>query len=887
MMLADFNQIYPEAANLFLESGLDIESVKAIFGERDDWEFIESMLLGAEGIPPHSIPGETANWYYTKTGHEYWPSHLQLLSEKKGWDKSTIQSIDLASSRIMNHLFDPTEEGDISRHGLVIGHVQSGKTANYTAVMAKAADCGYNLFIVLTGLYNDLRDQTQLRLSKELVGSVVDPDGINIIGSDFTKEWKEETAVNFDFHDLDHPLPPNPEVPTLCVIKKNTSPLGTLDEDDAQGAGVLDWFRTFDEETLGKLNVLIIDDEADHASVNMMDREDIDYRGEPQLRPSKINILLRTLVNMIPRVAYVGYTATPFANVFIDPNEDDGYGPTLYPSDFITSLPRPEEHFGLEDIFPHGSDAEWPHVRIVPDDEAEILRAMTDDERIVIPNLTVPQSMLNAIYDYLIICGIRGVRGQSNQHSTMMIHTRHTINTMTPLVRRITAIIQHISRYLLMPRSERGRLMVEEFEERFVQEFSHSIREEWVNVLYQIRMQLHMDSPDVLEINMDSEDALDFDRFSDSGLKAIAVGGNRLSRGLTLEGLCVSFFVRPTTTHDTLMQMSRWFGYRRGFRDLVRIHVTHEIAERFSGMVEVERQLRDDLERYEEQSEITPLDFGVRVLQQSGMDPTRPGARRNVRTLRSGAMGGGQKTPYTESFHFDNPNLLRHNLGIFSNLISNLDQPERVGRNNKNSIWRNIASDQVINFLQELEYPEQNPWPITQIIDHIEHRVEHTENELSSWNLCLIGLQNGEIKQPLADFGNNIELVLPRRSRKVNLNGLGWFAGSTDTIVDLEGSPNDFQGMDGRFSYNQMWRVRDPSNPLILAYIFDKNSTFGGHQGRQTTSARTDLFRDGEEPVDLLGITVVLPRAILSDEERRENLRDYWIRIGIEPFPGL
>ena len=116
---------------------------------------------------------------------------------------------------------------------------------------------------------------------------------------------------------------------------------------------------------------------------------------------------------------------------------------------------------------------------------------------------------------------------------------------------------------------------------------------------------------------------------------------------------------------------------------------------------------------------------------------------------------------------------------------------------------------------------------------------------------------------------------------------MGWVAGSTDTVVDLPGEPSDYQGQDGRFSYNQMWLARDPSNPLILAYIFDKNSTIGGHQGRQTTSARTNLFREGEEPVDVLGLTLVLPRAVLTEEERRNTLRDYWIRIGTEPFPGL
>ncbi|MEL0101298.1 MAG: hypothetical protein VW862_06325, partial [Euryarchaeota archaeon] len=318
MILADFYLIYPLAAQLYLESGLDMDVVESEYGEREDWEQITGMLLGSDGIPPNSVPGQSSNWFHTIDGHEYWPSHLQLLSRKKGWSERELQSVDIASSKIVNHLFNPAEHGAQTRHGLVIGHVQSGKTANYTAVLAKAADAGYNFFIVLTGLYNDLRDQTQTRLSKELVGSLEDPDGIHLDSNHYSVKWKEETMPGRDFHNLEHPTEgPDPTIPTICVMKKNVSPLEK----------VVEWIETFDQSTLEQLNVLIIDDEADHASVNMMDREEYDYRGEPQRSPSTINLLMRTLVNIIPRVSYVGYTATPYANVFINPEEEhEEYG---------------------------------------------------------------------------------------------------------------------------------------------------------------------------------------------------------------------------------------------------------------------------------------------------------------------------------------------------------------------------------------------------------------------------------------------------------------------------------------------------------------------------------------------------------------------------------
>lgn len=875
MPLDDFYLIYPLAAQLYMESGLEMDVVEREYGEREDWGQIRGLLLGSDGIPPNSVPGQSSNWFHTIDGHEYWPSHLQLLSQKKGWSKRELQSIDIASSKIVNHLFNPTENGAQTRHGLVIGHVQSGKTANYTAVLAKAADSGYNFFIVLTGLYNDLRDQTQARISKELVGSLEDPDGIHLDSNHYSVKWKEETMLGRDFHNLEHPIDgPDPTIPTICVMKKNVSPLEK----------VIEWIETFDQSTLEQLNVLIIDDEADHASVNMMDREEYDYRGEPQRSPSTINLLMRTLVNIIPRVSYVGYTATPFANVFINPEEEhDEYGMTLYPRDFIVSLPKPANHFGLEDVFPSEPNAEWPNVVIVPEDDAEILREMTDVERV---SIDVPESMWVAIIDYLITSGIRRVRGDLTAHHTMMIHTRHTIENMTPLVRRIRNIIAHFEVNLLNSRSTLGQHELRRFEQRFIDEFqSKGCPEEWIDVQRQIKLLLNRDCPEVFEINMDSEDVLDFDSNQQRGLKAIAVGGNRLSRGLTLEGLCVSFFIRPTTTHDTLMQMSRWFGFRRGFSDLIRVHVTAEISERFAGMVEVERELRDDLERYEQQDELTPLDFGVRVLQQQGMDPTRPGARRNIRTLRTG-ISAGQKIHFTESFNFQNPELLKENLSEFASLISQLHTPEPIGNNDKSFIWRGVNPEPVINFFESINYPEQPQWPIEHILHHIQNRVSNTPDELSSWSIALIGLQSGTRTSPLSEYGVDLNLVMPRRTRKIGSNGLGWIAGSIDTVVDLGLPLSHFNGHNGKFSYNRMWSRRDPSNPLLLVYIIDKDSEAGGHRGRQVTSSRTNLFRDGEEPVHVLGLALVLPRAVLNEEEMAQ-MRDYWIRENAEPFPGL
>ena len=881
MSEASFYEVYPEAAEFYLASGLSIEAVDARYGARSDWVSLRSMLLGTDGIPPHSVPGESSDWYFLSSSHEYWPVHLRLLTEKKKWGSRAIQSLDIASSKVVNYLFDPSSPGKHVRHGLVIGHVQSGKTANFSAVIAKAADAGYNLIIVLTGLYNDLRDQTQSRLSKELSGTAEDPEGQHVVSSEYQVRWKEETDGQRDFHNIATHATPAPNTPTLAVIKKNVSPLSKI----------IEWVDSFSGDLLGDLNVLIIDDEADHASVNMMTGEDVDeFSGEPENSPSRINRLLRTLIKKLPRVSYVGYTATPFANVFIDPDEcDEELGETLYPKDFIVSLPKPQEHFGLEEVFPSDPTIDaFPHVVIVPQHEADVLRAMTTDPQSSIPTRDVPKSMQDALIDYLLSGAVRSARGEQDFHHTMMVHTKHTLDAMTPLVRRIRAIVQDFTENLPRTTSKRGKVLEQDIRERWDSEYvANGFADQWSTVRAELMKFVLHSPPDILEINMGSEDVLNFDAHRAQGLRAIAIGGNRLSRGLTLEGLCVSFFIRPTTTHDTLMQMSRWFGFREAHSDLIRVHVTTEISERFTGMVRVERELRDDLERYEQQSELTPLDFGVRILRQEEMMPTRAGARRNVRIIDVGGTED-QTVQYTNRFHFDDARLLEDNLKALAEFVASLGGHTPAGSQGESMLWKGIGPTAITEFLGNLEFPEQYSWHLDRILAHINQRVEAAPDELSAWRFAIIGLQTGEARAPLSEYGlDDLKLVLPRRTRLAGTNSVGMMPGPWDFVIDLDYPREEFQTATGTgFSYNRMWERREPAHPLLLAYVVDKDSCPDPTKARQEAKPRTELFRDGEVRSHVLALALALPRANISADERARQ-REYWIRESAEPFPGL
>ena len=267
--------------------------------------------------PPVLHSHDTEAWY-TGPGPDdrYWPD-LESYIERRGWDRPTIDSIDQASTKILSYLPHPGA-GQFNTKGLVLGYVQSGKTANYTAVMAKAADVNYKLFIILSGLHNNLRSQTQRRLQRELVN--LNPE-----------DWYTLTSIDRDFRQIGNAtafLSARSGQKVLCVVKKNASVLRRLRS----------WLSGASEEALRDCPVLVVDDEADQASVNTA--RNLEYR-------STINNLIVEILGFLPKSAYVGYTATPFANVLIDPSSIED----LYPRDFIVDLPKPDNYFGPEKIF--------------------------------------------------------------------------------------------------------------------------------------------------------------------------------------------------------------------------------------------------------------------------------------------------------------------------------------------------------------------------------------------------------------------------------------------------------------------------------------------------------------------------------------------------------
>lgn len=362
------------------------------------YKLLDELVPVPKTAGPLVISEKFKPWYTPESQRSrphYWPAYRKLLVAK-GWSPHAIAGLDVATDQVVERLADPTDEEVYQSKGLVVGYVQSGKTANFTGVMAKAVDAGYRLVIVLGGTLNMLRAQTQRRLDMELVGRENIMRGADEMESDYADDpaWKAGKFITFggmpsalgafdivrmttrknDYKSLLQGITAlefekrEPALPlydrenlhrssaSLMVVKKNKTVLAKLVKD-------LGKIRT----PLSEIPVLIIDDESDEASVNTS-KPDAAQR-------SAINEQISKLLRMLPRAQYVGYTATPFANVFVDPSDTED----IFPKDFIISLPRPDGYMGARDFHDLDSALEAGELTFANSNEKAHVRDIVDD----------------------------------------------------------------------------------------------------------------------------------------------------------------------------------------------------------------------------------------------------------------------------------------------------------------------------------------------------------------------------------------------------------------------------------------------------------------------------------------------------------------------------
>jgi hypothetical protein len=633
----------------------------------------------------------------------YWRHYHDYLLAKR-WDPDAVAGLDEATEEVVRRISDPTRVQAYQAKGLVVGYVQSGKTANFTGVVAKAIDAGYRLVIVLTGTTNMLRTQTQRRLDMELCGREnlereISPHDQK--GHDYQDdpEWRSDRFIRHGGRPSDSGFPDihrlsnhagdyrrlkqgfaaleferrerNRQIydpvnlftgnARLVVAKKNSTVLRDL---------VADLGRITNR--LGEVPVLIIDDESDQASVNTTSPK---KWKEDKKERTAINRLIGQLLTMMPRAQYVGYTATPYANVFIDPSDAED----IFPRDFLISLDRPLGYMGAEDF--HDSDTTLPaelrplasskeraHVRLLSDepDDAELRQAL--DMYLLTGAVKIYRERIGA---------------GSYRHHTMLVHEAMGKDAHRDAAAVITQL-WNTGGYYGASGLARLRKLYQEDVLPVTLAQGHlpapadfdELREDLAEALRRINPADRNSGP-VIVVNSDKDlekqqESLDFDK---RPIWRILVGGNKLARGFTVEGLTVTYYRRSTLQVDTLMQMGRWFGFRPGYRDLVRLYTTADLHDMFSAASRDEEFLRQEMRRYARPSadgrQITPRQVPPLIAQHR--PDLRPSARNkmwNAKIAEKSSPGEGvEKVAYPDSAA-----KIRQNTQVWQPILAAADQ---------------------------------------------------------------------------------------------------------------------------------------------------------------------------------------------------------------------
>ena len=543
---------------------------------------------------------------------KYWERYRNYLIADQGFNNSIVDTLDETTNIIMDMLGNPKSNLNFSRKGLVIGDVQSGKTSTYTALINKAADAGYKIIFLLTGTIEKLREQTQRRLDAGFIG--LDSTAFNrdknqiffgvgqydrsITGFSITStvsDFNTKFANQFNGRLIGIPSP------ILFVLKKNKSVLEKLEQ----------WIRLYNADVNGTIStpMLLIDDEADNASVNTKKDDE---------SPTAINTCIRKLLKLFTKSNYVAFTATPYANIFINPDSNDEMlEDDLFPRHFIYALEAPSNYIGARDIF--SVEGKYHYMLKCNNDCEDYVPEKHKKE--FIPEL-LPISLKEAIASFFIANTIRDLRGDEKKHRTMLINISRFINVQERICQDVQSYAKALQRTLKHYSLADDALEHPEikfikyvYEEHYsnLKDYNNDEEKnyEWTEILKHLSRSAA--SIVVKTVNGgNAKNVLNYDDYKEDGLRLIAIGGFSLSRGLTLEGLMISYFYRNSKMYDTLMQMGRWFGYRDHYADLCQVWMSEQSAEWYEYISEATDELRQQVKRMINWN-LTPEDFGLGV----------------------------------------------------------------------------------------------------------------------------------------------------------------------------------------------------------------------------------------------------------------------------------
>ena len=793
----------------------------------------------------------------------FWPRLSDYLRRVDRLPPAVLEELDSSTDQTLERLESPNRSDRWDRRGLVVGQIQSGKTTHYTALAAKALDVGYQIIIILAGTHNNLRSQTHERLDRYLIGrdsaalvetlrrkgTVNVTVGLIGVGEDDRKLAKPDlpftiltcttSAEDGDFrtrvaNQVGFQVSQGSRL--VMVVKKNATILNNL----------IRWIRAQNtvsavERSDARISApaLVIDDEADHASVNTS--------RDPDDDPTTINRRIRKLLISFNRVGFVGYTATPFANIFIgvDANHAE-YGPDLFPRSFIINLKAPSDYIGPGLVFGHPGDESAG----IPEESALPMYVPVHNSASWLPDKhdktqipgRLPSSLKEAVRLFVLVCATRSCRGSVDVHNSMLVHATRFVNVQGRVAEQLDTELVGLRNIICSASKE------------IAGETKARMEDIWCRLVLEPHEQFHLRLGDrcgplpawkdvwkkamtavqrirVMRINGSSTDTLAYTR-DPKGIYVIAVGGDKLSRGLTLEGLSVSYFLRTSNMFDTLMQMGRWFGYRPGYADLCRVYTTPRLYMAFQEIALAMDDLRGDLDQMADAGK-TPEDFGLRVRTPSdGLLITAANKMRlgeEVAVRFAGELVQSLEIARTGVRAEE----IRENTRKF---ISSLGSPERHVRGAPSShfLWRGRTAAEVLEFLSG--YEAYSTSSFNSHCDALRRYIREQvgKNELTDWTVAVMSKQNG----PQITIGN-INPALVYRYRRNGATDPTRFStkavvgGRADEAIDLleeefeqaiRKSPPNAKKPSGRPDLPSMLQIRaarPAKRGLLLIYLLE------------------------------------------------------------------
>jgi len=764
---------------------------------------------------------------------DHWNAYKKML-QQQGRSKVIIDANEEVIDTILDFSGDPRQDGSWARKGLVMGNVQSGKTQNYLGLINKAIDAGYQTIIVLGGHLNDLRMQTQERIDEGVLGAPsrhhqetsagqVGPIGVGLwyknkivaattTAGDFSAPFADSFGVKLDAGTT-----------VIFTIKKQTQVMKAL----IAWIERVHFLNSAEGKTLAK-PMLLIDDEADYASINTKS-----HKNEVTLT----NELIRQLLSQFSKSSYVAYTATPFANVFIDPDEksynelDD-----LFPSDFMIKMSVPKNYLGQdfffgEDALQNESNATSPIIEVKDHWPVHELKSNSGTD------YELPESLKDAIRAFIIVTAVRAIRGEEDSHNTMLVNISHLSKHQNALEALIadykTELYDAISAFgsMASAQAEKNKVL-SSLEKTYKNKFD--IEESYESIIG-ILSSNRRRNVYVWAINQSGKKKdrheLNYSTYKEFGLSVIVIGGHKLSRGLTLEGLSISYFARNSKAYDTLMQMCRWFGYRPSYKDLCKVYLPEESISWYAFISSTIKELYSELELMAEREE-RPKDFGLKVREHPGAmlitAKNKVGWSRS-HTLSQELWGQTHRRYKFQSDTVPNANNVAYAKLFLEGLLGIPDVELTEHPKSGSLLISNVSYKDIIDFINAIELPEDDLGD-----NALVHQLQEMEsagitrpkvllfNQSSSvetlWSRDLSKVDEEFLAAPYNVAGRKV--TLPRRSMNL-LNGM-----YRVRSVHL-GNPNDERLFLSQ-EHQDIVKNSISSRPVDHDYLASKHRDFAG-----------------------------------------------------------